>query len=93
MSHLAWLLIAPMLVLATSGQGIAQWTFTQTGGPFGGNVLNIAQSVDGSIFICTSDGVFRSMDNGSTWKRVHHPSQKARKRQQRSSRTRRRRSR
>ncbi|MBL0177401.1 MAG: hypothetical protein IPP94_19525 [Ignavibacteria bacterium] len=70
MSHLAWLLIAPMLVLATSGQGIAQWTFTQTGGPLGGNVMNIAQSVNGTFFICTSDGVFRSTDNGSTWKRV-----------------------
>ena len=70
MSHLAWLLIAPLLFLATSGQGIAQWTFTQTGGPFGGNVLSIAQSVNGTFFICTSDGVFRSTDNGSTWKRV-----------------------
>ena len=70
MSHLAWLLIAPLLFVATSGQGIAQWTFTQTGGPFGGNVLSIAQSVNGTFFICTSDGVFRSTDNGSTWKRV-----------------------
>ena len=70
MSHLAWLLIAPMLVLATSGQGIAQWTFTQTGGPLGGDVSSITQTVNGTIFICSLDGVFRLTDNGSTWKRV-----------------------
>ncbi|MCW3083192.1 MAG: hypothetical protein JWP12_558 [Bacteroidetes bacterium] len=55
--------IAIILLLAASNIATAQW---QTNGPYGGRIYSSVTAA-GKIFIGTDNGVFSSIDNGTTW--------------------------
>ena len=64
--------IALLAVFFMSSPGYSQNFWQQTNGPFGGGVQVLASNSSGDIFAGTRiGGVFRSTDNGDTWRPVN----------------------
>lgn len=47
------------------------YSWEQTNGPYGGNILSLIADSSGHFFAGTADGIFRSTDGGKSWKVVN----------------------
>jgi photosystem II stability/assembly factor-like uncharacterized protein len=65
-------LLFVLIILTITNNTKAQWV--QTNGPYGG-VINCIGSNSWELFAGTNGGLYRSTDNGSSWKRVTIPSE------------------
>lgn len=67
-----WSVMVAALVVWTPLEG-AQWELTD--GPYGGRVYDLLATPDGTLYVglADSDGVYRSDDNGETWRNLDIP--------------------